>query len=288
MSASPQPYYVQDSGTITPLERNDRLYDDVTSDPRGLVWMWEPPRKNANYVMGVDPSMGIVGWDRGNRTADDRKTDNGAIEIIRVGRGDPGAPDFIPDAQVCEFAGPVDPHELGDIANVLGRVFGGAEEEEQCLAIIEVYPGPGSNTIRRMIDKGYTNHYVWKQMGSLAPRATSSLGWTANQKSVRDLWIRSRRHILKGGLKHGSPWLVEEWTDCEIDFVRQTGQAISGHDDRVRAMNLALWAAHDWTFDIETKTVEVQEGSGTNWQASDMSLEQMHEAWEERFDEISG
>jgi hypothetical protein len=178
---------------------------------------------------------------------------------------------------------------LGDVANVLGRVYGGSEDEGQCLVIIEVYPGPGLITLRRMINyHSYTNHFVFKNMGGIQPRATHSLGWTANQKSVRDLWIRSRRHILKGGLVHRSPWLVEEWTDCEMDYVKQTGQAISGHDDRVRAMNLALWAAHEWSFEVDSRRQPVEEGgrSKVDWQASDCSAEQMAGEWEERMAEL--
>jgi hypothetical protein len=286
----PQPYHVVQSGTIHPLTRTDQLYDDLTADPRGVLWMWEPPGNRSSYVVGVDPSVGIVGWDRHNRVIDDVKTDNGCIEVIKVGHGEPGSPDFVPDVQVAEYAAPIDPEDLADVANIVGRVYGGADEEGQALCIVEVYPGPGLLTLRRMINiHGYTRHFIWKTLDSMSTRPTSYLGWTANQKSVRDLWIRTRRHILSGGLVHHSPWLVEEWTDCEMDFVKQTGQAVGGHDDRVRAVNLALWAAHEWSFDVETKTRDVEEGrtGQVAWQASDVTAEEMAKQWEDRFAELS-
>ncbi len=288
MSEEPQPYRVQASGSMSPLTRTGQLYDDLSQDPRGVAWMWEPPRKNAAYVMGIDPTVGITGWSRHSRVANDSEIDNGCIQIVRVGRGEPESPDFVPDVQVCEYAAPIDPEELANVANVLGRVYAGAEEDGQCLCIIEVYPGPGMLTLRRMIDPhGYTNHFVWKgDWDALVMRQTRGLGWTANQKSVRDLWLKTRRHILRGGLTRFSPWLAEEWTDCEMDFVKMTGQAIGAHDDRVRAINLALWAAHEWTFDVQTKVQDVNKGKRPEWQATDCSAEEMYRQWQDRFDEI--
>src|SRR5262245_12722392 len=94
-------------------------------DPRGIVWIYEPPITRAKYVMGVDPTFGKPQWNRFNRTEDDHVVDNGAIEIIRVGRGEPGKEGFRPDVQVCEYAAPVDPYDLAAIANALGRLYAG-------------------------------------------------------------------------------------------------------------------------------------------------------------------
>ena len=283
----PVPHHVPNGGDVIPLTRDDSLYDDVTKDPRGLFWVWEPPNQRASYVMGIDPTMGITGWDRDNRVTDDVKTDNGAIEVLKVGHGDPGSPHFIPDVQVAEYAAPIDPEELANVANIIGRMFAGNNEDGQCLAIIEIYPGPGLLTQRRMLNTyGYTNHFVHKLLDATVSKPTARLGWTANPKSVRDLWIRTKRHILRGGLTHHSPWLVEEWTDCEVDFVKQTGQALTGHDDRVRAVNMALWAAHEWSFDVETRKEEVDVSGRASWQASDMSADEMGRQWEERWAEL--
>ena len=270
-------YTIGRQGTLEACE------DPWDKDPRGLVLMFEPPRQNEAYVMGIDPTVGIVGWNRLLRTQDDVRTDNGAIEIIRVGRGGK------PDVQVCEYAGPIDPEDLADIANVLGRFYGGNDESGQCLCIIEVYPGPGLLTQRKMINAlGYHRMFIWKYLDSMSIKITTSLGWQSSPKSVRDLWIRGTRHITLGGIKILSQYLAEEMAHCEVDELKMTAKASSGkHDDRIRAMLMAIWAAHDWSYQVEEVKTEVRVGKEPDWQRSDISYEKMLDAWNDRFAELS-
>lgn len=290
MSNTPQPYHVSSGGRVWPLDQNELRYDDVMKDPRGILWLWEPPSKTAHYVMGVDPTFGITGWERALRTQDDKRTHNGAIEVVRVGYGAPGSPNFTPDVQVAEYAAPIDPEDLADVANLLGRLFSGYDEDGQCLAIVEVHPGPGLVTQRRMLNvHGYTNHFVWKTLDSVAPRPSNYLGWVATPRSVRDLWVKCRHHILKGGFTAKSPWLVEEWQDAEGDvFWQHDKKFLEHHFDRTRAVNLCLWAAHEWTFDVETVQSSAEEGpQKPNWQASDISAADLESEWEDRWAELS-
>jgi len=254
-------------------------YDD---DPRGLVCVFEPPNPRETYVMGVDPTVGIVGWNRFIKTRDDLRTDNGAIEVVRLGRN--GAP----DVQVAEYAAPIDPEDLADICTILGRLYHGSEEEE-CLCIIEVYPGPGLLTQRRMINShNYTNHFIWKYLDSMMPKSTASLGWQSSPKSVRDLWIRGTRHISLDKARILSPYLAEELAHCEADELKMTAKASSGmHDDRVRAFLMAIWALHDWNYQIEEAKTEPIAGSAPDWQRSDLSYDRMMDAWEDKFLELS-
>src|SRR3954471_4537033 len=55
------------------------------ADARGYVWMFEPPKHNAQYVIACDPAVGITGWDR-TIPGDDHDNDNSAIEVFRVGK----------------------------------------------------------------------------------------------------------------------------------------------------------------------------------------------------------
>jgi hypothetical protein len=286
---SPRPYTISPGGRVYPIPVADLEYDNPLQDPRGIIWLWEPPHPRANYVMGVDPTFGITGWDRALRTQDDKRVHNGAIELIRVGNGLPGMDDFSPDVQVGEYAAPIDPEDLADVANLLGRLYSGRDEDGQSLSIVEVHPGPGLVTQRRLINThGYTNHFVWKTQDAMSPRQTAYLGWVASPRTVRDLWVRCRHHILKGGFEARSPWLVEEWQDAEGDvFWQHDKKYLAHHFDRTRAVNMALWAAHEWTFDVETKPSKVEEGGKrASWQASDMSEEGLMDAWEERWEEI--
>jgi len=273
---TPQPYRI---GNSTVLEPMDAIQLD--KDPRGIIWLWEPPRANSTYVLGCDPTVGLVGWDRALRVTDDVKVDNGAIEVIRIGADR--------DYQVAEYAAPVDPEELADVVNALGRLYSGNNEDGQALAIVESN-NSGLLTIRRMLnDHGYLNQFVWKYLDSAYPKPTHSLGWYATPKSVQLLWVRSSRHILKGRLEIRSPWLVEEMTDAEVDPDRMTAKAIYGrHDDRMRAMNLAIWAAHEWSMDVESEKQEVSTGGDRpDWQATDCTSEEMYSAWQERWAELS-
>lgn len=252
-------------------------------DPRGMVLVFEPPRPTESYVMGIDPTVGIVGWNRQLRTQDDIRVDNGAIEIIRIGRRGK------PDIQVCEYAAPIDPEDLADVANLLGRFYGGNDEDGQALSIIEVYPGPGLMTQRKMINSyGYYRHFVWKYLDTMLPKATSSIGWQSSPKSVRDLWIRGTRHISLEKLRVTSPYLAEELAHCEADELKMTAKASSGkHDDRVRAVLMAIWAAHDWDNPIEEVKTEVTVGKEPDWQRSDISAEKMYDAWNDQWERLS-
>lgn len=272
---TPGPYRIGNSCVLEPMDAVQ-----LDRDPRGVIWLWEPPRESATYCMGVDPTVGLVGWDRTLRVSDDERTDNGSIEIIRVGKDR--------DYQVAEFAAPIDPEELADVANALGRLYAGNDDDGQCLAIVESN-NSGLLTIRRMLNEhGYTHQFVWKYLDSAIPKPTHSLGWYATPKSVQLLWVRCARHILKGNLAIRSRWLVEEMSDCELDNDKMIAKAVYGrHDDRVRAMNLAIWASHEWDLDITTEKQEVSSGAGLpEWQATDISAEELASVWNERFSDL--
>lgn len=252
-------------------------------DPRGLVLVSEPPNPRATYMMGIDPTVGLVGWNRHKRTRDDFRTDNGAIEIVKLGTAGK------PDIQVCEYAAPIDPEDLAEVANILGRMYSGNDESGQCECVIEVYPGPGLLTQRKMMDHlGYSNMWRWQYLDGSTVRATNSFGWQSSPKSVRDLWIRGTRHITRAQVKILSPYLAEELAYCEPDERKMTAKATSGkHDDRVRAFLMAIWALHDWNYQVEDTPSIVTEGKVADWQASDVSVEKMWEKWEERWNELS-
>ena len=283
---TPQPFRVEKCGIVTPLEPGT-----VDDDPRGLLWVWEPPMPRETYFVGVDPSVGRTGWRRELRTTDDKYTDNGAIEVLRKGRN--GGRDI----QAAEYVAPEDSEDLADVVNMLGRMYKGNSEEEQALCIIEVYPGPGLTTQNRLIhDYGYYNLFQWAYLDTYVPTSTSgrggpSLGWVASPKSVRDLWIRGSRHINNDKCWLNSPWLVEEFADCVFNPLKMTAQAVGRgkHDDRVRAFLLCLWAAHQWSrvvdFEQQPETsIVVRKPS---WQGSDITQEKMMEEWQDRFEELS-
>lgn len=270
---------------VSPIQHESR--DEIEFDPRGVLCMFEPPMPRATYVVGVDPTVGITGWDRELRTEEDAGVDNAAIEVLRV--GDEDDPEK-PDVQVAEWVGPIDPVDLADVVNAIGRLYCGGNEDGQALVIPEVYPGPGMQTMRRLIDRlGYTNIFVWKYHDSLALKQTGSYGWYSSPKSVRDMWINGMHRMKRRMIRINSPWLVEEMSECEMDYQRMRAKAVYGaHDDRVVSLFIALWAAHEPTGQAETITLRVERGEKPiDWQRSDLSSDDLMSEWEERWNELS-
>jgi hypothetical protein len=275
-------------GSTKLTKSSDDVYAD--GDSRGIVWLFEPPSPRARYVIGVDAAQGRTGWSRYNRTDDDTDTDNGAIVVLRLGQREPGDPAFKPDVQVAEYAAPIDPYDLAKVANALGRMYGGSNEDGQAHCIIEVYPGPGGPTQRTMMETyGYTNMYRWQYLdtGMTAERAKFDFGWYSSKQSMMHLWTRGLRLIQRKQLIFKSTALVEEFADCEMDLVRLRGAAAKGHDDLVMACLMALWAGHNWTFDVEPRASHVSQGPVVEWQATDVSSDRMVDLWEERWAELA-
>jgi len=269
-----QSYFVANAGMV-PCHA-----EDLDNDPRGIIWMYEPPEPRGIYVMGIDPTAGLPMWNRYARTDSDYRVDNGVIQILKIGRGEE-----IPDRQVAEFAAPIDPEDLADVANVLGRVYGGNHEEGQAKCIIEIYPGPGLLTQRRMLQYGYGNMFVWSYLDGMTRTMTRSLGWTSSPKSTRDLWLRTSRHVIRGGVELRSPWLVEEMADAQMDRTGMRAQHIyGGHDDRWTAMQLAIWCGREWEMDVESVASDVRtDASPINYQATPITYAEMMDEWEEKF-----
>jgi len=262
-------------GTAGKLHKMDPIEFD--GDPRGIIWVWEPPSRGSTYVLGCDPTVGRTGWNRYSRVKEDAKTDNGAIEVVKVGK------DSKKDVQVAEFAAPVDAFDLAYILNVMGRLYAGTDDD-QCKCIIEVFPGPGAGTLQQCLELGYTNHFRWEYYGDTVATPTRSMGWHASPRTNRDLWVKASRHLVLQNCVIRSPWLAEEFADCRMNIEKDYAENPGGHDDRVRAFNLALWIANSWTMNIERTTELVANVSIPDAQCSDMTLAEIQASWESVFD----
>lgn len=288
-------------------EFTEESWDEVDRDPRGLVLMWEPPNPKAKYIMSMDPTEGITGWSRGTRTDNDHKTDNAAIEIFRVdgtyelmdkevpnpaGKGTILAPDIDPltnrqrrlyrDVQVCEFAAPCDAVEAARVANVLGRIFVG-DEDDQCEFIWEAYPGPGVLSTQELLRLGYGNLWNWEYIDSAAEE-TNRLGWRSTRESQKLLWYRARRHLMNRKALIQSKFLLAEYANAEIDMEKMRARAAYGyHDDRFQAANMAFWAGHKWTYEVESTHEEVRDTPQTDYQRFAPTLDDVggYSSWKE-------
>jgi hypothetical protein len=254
------------------------------ADPRGIVWTWEGPQAGETYVLGVDTAVGITGWDRTLRTSDDIKKDNAVVQVLRVGRRNQ------PDAQVAEYAAPIDHYELAMIINFLGRMYAGDNEDGQALACIEMNNG-GWATHETLVNRyGYLNMPIWTQIGKgLTARPTQNYGWYSNRSTRRDLWVKGMRHINGNLVLPNSPWLVEEMVDCTWDnFLSMTARGAYGsHDDRVVALLIAIWYAHEWSMELDPPEDDKLTIDGLpEAQRTDATYEEMNDDWNERMSRL--
>lgn len=284
MSEYPEVLHVSGS-SIRPYREESWESIVVSGDPRGLLLMWDPPKKDAKYIMSCDPTQGITGWSRGTRTDGDHKTDNAAVEIFEVdGQRDPiwrtaedGARvlDIDPvtkrqrylyrDVQVAEFAAPCDAVEIARVLNVLGRIYAG-EAEDQCELIYEAWPGPGMLTTQELLRLGYGNLWMWEYIDAAAEE-TNRPGWRSTRESQKLLWYRARRHLMNRQTVIRSRWLLDEYVNAEIDMDKMRARAAYGyHDDRFQAANMAFWAGHSWTYEVERTSEPVTTSVVTDFQ----------------------
>ena len=281
MSTFPQALFVSGS-SIQPYESEP--WSEIQNDPRGLLLMWHSPKPKAKYIMGLDPTEGITGWSRATRTQGDHKTDNAAIEIFEVDAvKEPvykdvegkKVPDIDPitkrqrflyrDLQVAEFAAPCDAVEIARVANVLGRIYAG-DEEDQCELIWEAWPGPGILTTQELLRLGYGATWMWEYIDSVAEE-TNRMGWRSTRESQKLLWYRSRRHLMNRQAVIRSRFLLDEYANAEIDTDKMRARAAYGyHDDRFQAANMCFWAGHKWCYQADRTDEEVTSAPVTDYQ----------------------
>ena len=262
--------------------------NEVDTDPRGILYMFEEPKPNAQYFISGDPTVGKTGWSRWNRTEDDLAIDNAALQVIRKGK--------LQDIQVAEFAAPVDAVEFAPILNAVGRLYKGNAEEGMAEMIVEA-TGPGAVTIRELVDRfGYTNQLLWHYYGGeMSPRAAShgnKIGWYSSRSANKDLWMRGAHHIHNQRIRIYSRDCIEEMADCMADTFTAIGEARHGrHDDRVFSLLLCMWLAHGWSTGVtetDNESRVVQAAEVVEGQACDMDVEEMTASWNERMAQLSG
>lgn len=301
-------------GSSSVKEFDEEPWEEIERDPRGVLLMWDAPKPNAKYIIGMDSSEGITGWTRGTRADDDYKTDNGVVEVFEIDgakellwdeeaerkedRKHPGQrTKRIPlidkhtrqqavnyrDVQVAEFAAPCDAVEIARVANIIGRMYRGKEEDEAEL-IWEAFPGCGMLTTQELLRLGYSNLWHWEYITDVAEE-TNRLGWRSGRESMKILWYRARRHLMQHKVVVRSKWLLDELAGAEIDLNKMRARAAYGmHDDRLWSSAFCWWAGHEWRYseDPETQVTDTEtpidfqnygpglddEGTYADWRAS--------------------
>lgn len=194
----------------------------------GQLLIWEAPEPGETYAIGVDPANG-VGMDRS------------VCEVIKVGTINH------PDIQVAEFACDwLSPVDFASVVATIGRFYRDSEGTE-AFATVEVNAPCGDTMVsdlRMRLD--YGNLFIWKQYDRINNLFTNKYGWWTNKTTRPKLIARGVHACMNGDLIINSPFLLDEMSDFERDGTLAAAKARSGtHDDRVMAILIGYWGAHD-------------------------------------------
>lgn len=217
-------------------------------DPRGLIMMFEQPKHDRIYSIGVDTAAGIVGWQRDFRRDDDSelRKDNSVASVWYHDRSRSVA------RQAVEVAGPIAPEEFAPIVLALARLYRGMNEESMgAPLIIEVAPSESGARVQQILvsEYGYYNFFQWVVFNGIEMQERNSWGWISSTSSVPLLWSKGKDQMeaVDMPIRPQSQFLFEEMSSCRWDPQRRRGYASSGfHDDRVTASLLALWQLYNW------------------------------------------
>lgn len=194
----------------------------------GRLKMWDPPRRGAQYVIGVD----VGGFTEQEASYYGRKGLNtGDYTCAQVMKRLP-YPDIA--EQVCEWHGHVDHIQFAAQLKRLAQMYNNA-----MVAIeVESYGLALQNELHR----DYYNLYQWQRFDNLKNRYTDKIGWETNLRSKGQLIAFGTHCIYEGSAIVHSKDLITEMMTYVKDGA--TANAASGYDDRVMAWMIGLFTLH--------------------------------------------
>lgn len=299
---------------------------ELDKDPRGIFWFYEQPDTRATYKQSADPSGGIPKWSRAFRQHNDINTDNASIDIFKKpksvrpcekcssrgwlptdqpnvqlectecdGRGKIGGR----GVQVVHFQAPLDPEEFALPIWLLGKLFRGDDELDECEAIIE-RNNTGILTIRTLQNR-YHYSNLWQTqtvMEGEVVKIKGDIGWHSHPSTVPVLHARGRIATVRRDIEIRCKYTVKELSDAIVKTVgaeNEKTKAITTyerfvvppgggrHDDAMTTLFLAVWLLWDWT-DIDSDVPEtageksMKEIPSVNLRP-DASAEMQQQAW---------
>lgn len=199
----------------------------------GKFIIWEAPRSDSIYTIGVDASHSL-----------DDKSDFAAVEVIRVGNRQRA------DEQVAEWCGRISPFDLTAIVEVAGNIYKDKESGLPAMVAVECNPGsPGIVTQVELQRRGYPHFYVMHRPTSYEGGWLKEFGWWTTPSTRPLLTEMGVEYIKKGHLLINSPFVVEEmssFVNIGLDRGKKHLEHAPGyHDDRLFALFIALYCAHD-------------------------------------------
>jgi len=197
------------------------------------LFVWEHPRPNQVYGLGVDTSDGIG-------------QDWSVIEGIR--KAFPQGP----DTQVCEFASPyIKAMQFWPMCLAIGAWYSTFQVTKghryQIRQAIECR-GNGETVQFELQKRGWFNFHPWKKRDNKTPTTNDQVykigvftsSWYRPMMLDRLMTMLEDQSLLVW-----SPWFVDEMEALEKDETKQSMKAVFGeHDDRLMALGFILDSLH--------------------------------------------
>lgn len=209
-------------------------------DPTGKLVVWELPKNNEQYGIGVDTSEGIG-------------QDSSVIQVVRKGTISTN------DAQVAEFSSPyLSAFELWPFVNAIGTLYSvkgkDSLQKKQAKVVIE-HAGNGESVYMELRKRGWWNfHHRVKYDNKRGGQALATQwGWQTNLKTRAMMLDHLITYVREKWLDIESPWLIHEMGTFhkhpdKLKLMARDGE----HDDRLMSLGIVLFSLHD----MEAKGVE--------------------------------
>lgn len=178
------------------FEEGDMDVLDQEREPGLLVFRF--PEAGHTYTLGGD-----VADEMGASVGEDEDDDTGCYSVLHVfdcNRGE----------QVAEWRGKIDPHDLGDVACVVGYFYNTAL---QCIERNNMGQSTEDRITRYLM---YPNVYRWPDWASGGGKLTNKLMWETNRRTKMLMMGDFRSAIRDGWFKVRSPRLYDEMTTYVI------------------------------------------------------------------------
>jgi hypothetical protein len=204
--------------------------EDVKLPPQeewgSRFYVWEQPSEGEAYYLGVDVAHGVPGGDFS------------VVQVLKIGHAQE------PDTQVAEWRGWINPGPFGHVVCAIGYWYNEAQISIECNDV-----GQATNAeVMRIIQ--YENLFRWKHYDKVKNFITDYFGWFTSVKTRPLIIAKFREFMDDKMIVIRSEWLIDE---C-LDFSSQDGSRFEGqatNDDRVMAMMIGLFCAHDSEWGME-------------------------------------
>jgi hypothetical protein len=245
---------------LVPLKFQRPLNEKDREDTVGILFVWEPPRPNVNYSIGVDTSEG-------------KGIDSTAVEVWSIGNTG------LPDVQCAEFASPFVNHVEAfafvlAIAAYYGRFMEqGVTRWKEPYVSIEQVAAVGDTCQLQMARMGYSNFhrmsrydYTLGKINKMKRGTAGHRGWFTHGWS-RPILITSFVHFVQNGwAKVNSPWLLAEMKEFEVHYTaagkEKLEHAEDEHDDRIFASAMSVFCPQDTKSIVQRSKKRSIEGVG--------------------------